>query len=147
MNNLKIYYTIPFFIPEQDQESYATYMDFAEIAKRDDLPFEMISFQDSPGRFLTDKIVFEKMSELGDFAFPITVLKDEIVKISALPTADEFSNWFESLEIISFDRLYEEASQIEHYVFPSQDDLSNFDCSQNCFSCNSEACALINLDE
>lgn len=144
MKNLKIYYTIPFFIPEKDQECYSAYLNYAAIAKRDDLPFEMISFQDSPGRFLTDSLVFKKMGELGDVAFPITVLNNEIVKISELPTQTEFSNWFESLDTISFEKLLAEVEEIEPHTFPSKEEILNFSCTQSCFSCNPEVCGFLN---
>ncbi|NLJ70321.1 MAG: arsenic metallochaperone ArsD family protein [Clostridiaceae bacterium] len=145
MRKLMIYYTVPFLIPQEEKESYEDYLDYAAIAKRDGIPFEMISFQDSPGRFLTDSVIYEKLSEIGDDAFPITVLNDEFVKCSSLPTKKEFAVWFESLETISFDRLVEEASKIEHHHFPGEEEIMN-SCSGGCLSCDPTLCGLYDLN-
>ncbi|HHU52635.1 MAG TPA: arsenic metallochaperone ArsD family protein [Clostridiaceae bacterium] len=146
MKKLLIYYTVPFLIPLEEKESYEDYLDYAAIAKRDGIPFEMISFQDSPGRFLTDTVIYEKLSEIGDEAFPITVLNDEFVKCSSLPTEEEFAVWFESLDNISFADLVKEASKIEHHHFPSEQEIMNFSCSGDCLSCDPNLCGIYDSD-
>ncbi|MGI6580357.1 MAG: arsenic metallochaperone ArsD family protein [Saccharofermentanales bacterium] len=147
MNKLLIYYTVPFLIPQEEKESYEDYLDYAAIAERDGIPFEMISFQDSPGRFLTDTVIYEKLSEIGDEAFPITVLNDEFVKCSSLPTKEEFAVWFESLDNISFAGLVEEASKIEHHHFPDEETIMNFSCSGGCLSCDPSLCGLWDFED
>lgn len=146
MNHLKIYYTIPFYVPEKDQELYSKYLDYARVAKDQGVAFEMISFQDSPGRFLTDKAVYKIITSIGDQAFPITVSNDEVVKTATLPTIIEFKEWFEELEEISFEDLLKEAKNIEEHTFPNPEEIERINCSSNCSTCNLNICGFSNIN-
>lgn len=145
MKALKIFYTLPYYIPETEKDGYSLYLDYNQVSKDKNLPFEMISFQDSPGRFLTEKAVFNEMSGSDDSIFPITVLDGEIVKTASLPTGDEFSSWFEQLGSISYEKLKEYAKDVEHYHFPISDEFTASCCASGCATCEIGNCGMFNF--
>lgn len=146
MRGLRIFYTLPNIIPDSDIEMYEDYLDYAELAEDHNLDFEMISFQDSPGRFLTEAAVFDLMTGSDDSIFPITVLNGRVVKTHNLPSRQEFADWFESLDQMSFDDLLEKSKLLVHHTFPKRDQLKNFCACSSCESCPATGCALMDLD-
>lgn len=140
MESLKIYYTLPYFLSKMENEVYARFLSYEQVSKARHIPFEMISFQSSPGRFLTDKAVFDIMDDSDDSIFPITVLNGEVVKTSALPTDFEFASWFETLGNISYEKLQDLAKHIKSDDFLPHDQPSLSCCSDSCIYCTGCAC-------
>lgn len=134
-NSLKIFFTLPYYLPVTEKEQYIQFLVFAEVAKNAGINFEMISFQDSPGRFLTETVVFEAMENTDDSIFPITVLNNKIIKTEALPTIDEFSKWFESLDQMSFEKLLAKQKDIDPPKFLSEEEFAKLCSESACASC------------
>ncbi len=140
MKSLKVYYTISYFLTEHEMNLYAIYFDYARIAKARNIPFEMISFQEEPGRFLTDPVIFGMLDGSDDTIFPITVLNDKVVKTSALPADTEFAHWFESLQKISYKTLVEEYTKMEDYTSLAKSEPEQFCSADQCACCSAAGC-------
>ena len=134
-NFLKIFYTLPYYVPTSQKNQYIQFLIFADIAKREGVNFEMISFQNSPGRFLTEKVVFDAMYNTNDSIFPITILNGEIVKLSSLPTLKEFSEWFESLHQMTIQELIEKQKDVEVPELLSETEIPDSCSASACSSC------------
>lgn len=146
MQGLRIFYTLPNFIPDSNLKLYEDYLDYAEVSENHQVNFEMISFQASPGRFLTEAAVFDLVADSDDSVFPITVLDGQVVKTHSLPSRQEFAEWFESLNQMTYADLLEKSKWIAHHSFPSSDQLSSFCAYTACASCSATGCPLMNFD-
>ncbi len=93
MQDLKIFVNLPDFnFDPQNDRDILTIAGYARMAHADDIPFQVISFQNNPSAFLQEPEVDRLLEEIGDEAMPITLVNGEVKASGRYPSKQELED-------------------------------------------------------